>query len=66
MADFVAGDGHRWWLDPNKCPHHNENVCESCDFDSYYAKTYRSCPWGNNEADLFAVLDQMSDGDGED
>jgi len=45
MSDFVAGEGHRWWLDPNKCPHYNENVCAGCDFDRYYAKTYASVPW---------------------
>lgn len=45
MSDWIYGDGHRWWLDPNKCPHYNENVCEGCDFDRYYATTYPSCPW---------------------
>ena len=65
-ADFVAGEGHRWWLDSRKCNHTNENVCAGCDFDRYYAKTYKSCPWGKNEADLFEVLDQMTEGDGDD
>lgn len=44
-ADFTAADGHRWWLDSKNCSHSNENVCRLCDFDRYYATTYPSCPW---------------------
>ena len=43
--DFVAADGHRWWINPRNCNHSNENVCASCDFDDYYANTYPSVPW---------------------
>lgn len=43
--DFVAADGHRWWLDSAKCAHYNENVCAFCDHDGYYAATYESVPW---------------------
>lgn len=44
-SDFVAADGHRWWIDSRKCPHYNENVCAFCDHDGYYAETYLSVPW---------------------
>lgn len=35
----------RWVLDPKKCSHMNDEVCEMCDFDGYYASNYPSCPW---------------------
>lgn len=34
----------RWHPDPNTCPHHNDNICPTCDFDSYYATTHPDCP----------------------
>lgn len=38
-----------WWLDAHQCPHSNENVCPTCDFDNYYRNTYPDCPWRNQE-----------------
>ncbi len=35
----------RWHEDPRKCSHSNEDVCPTCDFDGYYARTYKTCPW---------------------
>lgn len=43
--EFVAADGHRWWIDSRNCNHTNENVCAFCDHDGYYASTYPSVPW---------------------
>lgn len=39
----------RWHVDPRTCPHYNDDVCPTCDFDGYYAATYADCPW--READ---------------
>lgn len=33
------------WMDIKQCSHQNEEVCEFCDFDRYYADTYEDCPW---------------------
>lgn len=49
MSDFIFADGHRWWLDVNKCDHTNSNVCRLCDFDRHYANTYPSVPWRETE-----------------
>ena len=35
----------RWHKSHETCPHSNENVCPTCDFDGYYAATYPDCPW---------------------
>lgn len=35
----------RWHTDPTKCPHYNDDVCPTCDFDKYYAFSYEDCPW---------------------
>jgi hypothetical protein len=48
---FVNSEGHRWWTDPKQCPHSNENICQTCDFDGYYAANYATCPWGDKAAD---------------
>lgn len=31
---------YRWWRDPTRCSHANENVCDTCDFDGYYANLF--------------------------
>jgi hypothetical protein len=33
------------WMPVEKCDHTNERVCEFCDFDGYFARTYADCPW---------------------
>jgi hypothetical protein len=38
-------DGIRWQRDPRACSHSNDDVCQTCDFDGYYARTYPGCPW---------------------
>lgn len=40
----------RFHTDPRTCPHFNENVCRTCDFDGYYANTYPECPWNERQA----------------
>jgi len=49
ILGFVSADGIRFWLDPMKCSHSNESVCEFCDFDGYYEATYPACPWRTEE-----------------
>ena len=39
--------GLLWHTDPNTCPHFNDHVCPTCDFDGYYAATYIDCPWSS-------------------
>lgn len=35
----------RWHVDNRACPHSNDDVCPTCDFDGYYESTYPDCPW---------------------
>lgn len=35
----------RWHVDNRTCPHSNDDVCPTCDFDDYYTHTYPDCPW---------------------
>ena len=35
----------RWHRSHKDCPHYNENVCPTCDFDGYYARNHPECPW---------------------
>jgi hypothetical protein len=42
----------RWHKDPRTCPHSNDDVCPTCDFDSYYRNNYPDCPWrGEDDED---------------
>lgn len=44
----------RWHKNPRECPHYNENVCPTCDFDDYYAENSPDCPWytGDRQIEL--------------
>lgn len=35
----------KWQSDPKQCSHCNNEICPTCDFDSYYALSYIDCPW---------------------
>ena len=49
-SPWVQGPkGIRWHQSGNTCSHGNGDVCRTCDFDRYYARTYGSCPWRNEE-----------------
>ena len=42
-----------WHTNPRSCPHENDHVCPTCDFDGYYARTYPGCPWLDESEDAY-------------
>ena len=40
----------RWHTNPRTCPHMNDHVCPTCDFDRYYERSYPDCPWTKEPA----------------
>lgn len=35
----------RYHVNSRDCPHYNEHVCMTCDFDDYYRRNFPDCPW---------------------
>lgn len=48
------------WMESKTCSHSNDEVCPTCDFDDYYARTNEDCPWRDDlNEDIQTVLDQL-------
>lgn len=50
-----------WHVKADDCPHSNEHVCPTCDFDRYYAKTYPECPWRSEDVFMVTGSREWSD-----
>ena len=42
-----------WHMNPRECPHENDHVCPTCDFDGYYTHTYPDCPFLDEFEDAY-------------